>query len=397
KMEQSLLQSQKMESIGILTGGIAHDFNNILTGIVSTVSLAEYEMANNDFNKDRFSSYISIMKEAGNRASDMIQQLLSISRKNDARLQPVDLSFSISQVLKICASSFDKRITVSSDIPAGKILIYADRTRIEQVLLNLMINAGHAVTLMRSSEAQYGGTISLSVEEIVGDSIFCGKHPEAEYKSYWKIAVRDDGVGMDAVTVSKIFIPFFSTKRKGQGSGLGLAMVYNIIQEHQGFIDVYSEPGKGSAFNVYIPRYMGKESSPVILEQPVVLQGSGLILIADDEAYILQLAKSILEKSGYAVLTAVDGDDAVKTFMAHSDEITAVLLDLVMPKKSGEQVYHEIKAIRPDIRVLMSSGFRLDERVSHSVRSGINGFIQKPYTVEQLSRAVFEVVYGKCV
>lgn len=395
KMEQTLLQSQKMETIGILTSGIAHDFNNILAGIVSTVSIAEYELANNEYNRDRFIQYIDIMKEAGERASDMIQQLLSISRKYEVTFKPIDIADTIRQVFKICKSSFDKRIILQKDIPDEPITVYADRTQIEQVILNLMINASHAMTLMRPNELEYGGTLTLSVDKTSSDTIFCNKHPEAELIDYWKISVNDTGIGMDPATISKIFIPFFTTKKKGQGTGLGLSMVYNIIHEHKGFIDVYSEPGIGSTFNIYIPQYNGQTGTSLLATDPVIYHGSGVILVADDEEYILLLAKSILEKSGYTVITAEDGEDAVKKFIKYKDEITAILLDLVMPKKSGEQVYNEIKALKPEIKVLMTSGFKLDERVSAAVRSGINGFIQKPYTLEKLSKAIHEIIHGK--
>ena len=244
KKEQQLRQAQKMEIIGTLAGGLAHDFNNILGGITGSLSLLKFKLQKDTaLDHDFMIKYLNIMEEAGRRAADLVKQLLSISSKQEMTLEPVDLDITIEHVMQICRNSFDKCIDLETLFSGTKAMINASPTQIEQVLLNLCVNAAHAMTTMRKEDEPQGGKLTVSLKKIFADKNFCIAHPEAHELEYWALTVQDTGVGMDTKTVAKIFDPFFTTKQKDKGTGLGLAMAYNIVQQHGGFIDVYSGEG----------------------------------------------------------------------------------------------------------------------------------------------------------
>jgi len=394
-LEETLAQSQKMETIGTLAGGLAHDFNNILSGIIGTLSIIKYDMKHGIYiDHEEFEQYIDTIDQSSHRASDMVQQLLTLAHKENISHSTVDLTVIINHIKKICNNTFDKSIEIFTDIPEGQLPVFADATQLEQVLLNLCVNASHAMTFMRQKEEPHGGKLIISVEKIIADKHFCKTRREAKEISYWKLSVGDSGVGIDNNTLSKIFIPFFSTKEKGRGTGLGLAMVYNIVHHFDGFIEVYSEVGTGSTFNLYLPVLSTDDMITRSIQKFLIPKGEGTILIVDDEDLVRSTAKSILTKCGYTVLTATNGENGVEIYNEYKHEIKAVLLDLVMPKKSGEKAYLEMKKINPQVKVLLSSGFRQDERVDLAISYGISGFIQKPYTLEKLSQAVYNLIYN---
>jgi len=324
----------------------------------------------------------------------MVQQLLALAHKENVSHTSVDLSIIIDHIKKICINTFDKSIEITIDIPEGNIPVYADATQLEQVLLNLCVNASHAMTFMRPKSEPHGGKLIISVEKITADKQFCSSRREAKEINYWKLSVGDSGVGIDINTLSKIFIPFFSTKEKGKGTGLGLAMVYNIVHQFDGFIEVYSEAGTGSTFNLYLPVLTSNDLTELKRKKFQLPKGEGVILVVDDEDLVRSTAKSILKKCGYTVITATDGVSGVEIYTERKDEIKAVLMDLVMPKKSGEKAFLDMKKINPEVKVLLSSGFRQDERVDLAFNYGISGFIQKPYTLEKLSQAIYNLIYN---
>ncbi len=396
KAEQQLRQSQKMEIIGTLAGGLAHDFNNVLGGIMGTVSLMQFQLRESGAiqeAREEWSGYLDILEEASRRASEMVAQLLTLSRKQESNFSPVDLNQSLRHVLKICQSTLDKSVELDFTFLDNPALVMADPTQIEQVILNLCINAAHAMTIMRGEDEAQGGQLSLSLKWIDADSGFALQHPDAmEGFRYWILSVQDNGVGMTTKTAAKVFDPFFTTKEKGRGTGLGLSMVYNIVQLHKGFIDVYSEPGSGSVFNVYLPVLEREGAEGEIDRKEAIRSGEGLILVVDDEAMIRNVARDILETCGYTVLLATDGEEGLSLYRERFREIRLVLLDLAMPKKSGLDTYIEMRRINENVRVLLTSGFKQDEKAVRGFNLGINGFIQKPYTVEALSRAVYQVL-----
>ncbi len=395
KLEENLAQSQKMETIGTLAGGLAHDFNNIMGGITGTLSIFKYEInVEKKLDIDEIRKYIDTMEESSQRATDMVQQLLTLAHKQETVNAPVDLSLTVKHVKKICSNTFDKSIEIVTDLPEGKIMIYSDPTQIEQVLLNLCINANHSMILMREENEQKGGKLTITICRINADKHFLVSHPEAQEIDYWMLSVGDSGVGIEQKNISKIFVPFFTTKERGKGTGLGLSMVYNTIHQNNGFIDVYSEPGIGTTVNVFLP-VLNKDNYETGIKKEFVLpKGEGLVLIVDDEEIMRKTSRSILEKCGYMVIEASDGVKGAELFRARHKEIKAVIIDLVMPKMSGEQAYLEMKKIDPKVKSLLASGFKQDERVNLALSYGINGFIQKPFTLEILSQAMYNLLYG---
>ncbi len=395
RMEQQLRQAQKMDTIGTLAGGLAHDFNNILGGIVGTLSLLKFKLAKGEpLDAETTREYINTMEQAGNRAADMAQQLLTLSRKQELSFAPVDLNNAIGHVVKISRNTFDKSIEIKTRLPAEYPVVQADPGQIEQVLLNLFVNAAHAMTLMRPKGQQKGGILTISLEQIKADKFFCIEHPEAEEgETYWGLSVQDSGVGMDTKTIAKIFDPFFTTKEKGKGTGLGLAMVYNIIQLHKGFIDVYSEVGVGTSFNIYLPKIKETENTSSEKTQSRLSTGTGVILIIDDEEIMREMARNILIECGYTPLTAKNGEQGIAIFKQEHSRIRMVLLDMVMPRMSGRETFMAIKKVAPEVRVLLTSGFKKNQEVEELLKLGVKDFIQKPFTLEELARKTRDVMH----
>lgn len=396
--EQQLRQSQKMETMGTLAGGLAHDFNNVLGGIIGTISLFKYKMSKNrEVTKTDLEKYFTTIEESANRASDMVQHLLSLTRKQELSFTPTDLNSIIESTVKICRNTFDKSIEINAWYPEEKAVIYADSTQIEQCLLNLCINASHAMTIMRKEGEKFGGNLNIFLERVQADKYFFKLHPEVKPEEfYWTISVQDTGIGMSPQTLGKIFDPFFTTKGEGKGTGLGLAMAYTIIKQHNGFIDVYSQEGVGTTFHIYLPVLRSKFiEKDIKLKRVKIQRGEGLILVIDDEQIMRQTAKSILEECGYDVLLAGDGEEGVQMYKKHHDRIKAVILDMVMPKMSGEQAYIELNKVNNSVKVLLASGFKQDARVESILELGVKGFIQKPYGLVNLANSIHDVINNR--
>ena len=386
---EQLMQAQKMETVGTLAGGLAHDFNNMLGGIIGSISLMDYKLNRGSIEIPELKKHIETMKESGNRASILVSQLLSLSRKQELNLSNVDLNNSIKNVIKICESSFDKSVKIIPNYLESPAVIKADPTQIEQALLNFCVNAEHSMTIMRNHDQQWGGKILISLRKIRIDSFFKLTHPEAKEGYYYNLSVKDSGVGMDSNTISKMYNPFFTTKEKGEGSGLGLSMVYNIIIQHGGFIDVYSELETGTSFHIYLPVLKDYDDNTKTPEPAhTILKGNGVVLVIDDEELMRNVASEILRTCGYDVLTAENGFEGIDLYRKNKEKIKVILLDMAMPKMSGKEAYIRLKEINPDIKVILSSGFQQDKRVQDVLKLGVNSFIQKPYTLEILSKAV---------
>jgi len=383
RAEQELQQAQKMESVGTLAGGIAHDFNNILGGILGTLALLKLKRDKGlPLSEDKLYGYLDTITETAMRAKDMVNQLLALSRKYDLKFAPLNLTDIFKSISQIASTSFDKSVSLDIQL-AEKIPVYADANSLEQVFLNICINAAHAMTIMRPPSQSWGGTLSISHQQFTEKGQL-GR----EAGDYWKITIADTGVGIDSGALEKVFVPFFTTKTKEAGSGLGLSMVYNIIKQHKGFIYVESEVGVGSRFHVFLPvsRAEQTETSPAAEDQ--LERGKGTILVVDDEELIRNSASEMLEECGYSVIKAENGEQAIELYQQHRDTISAVLLDLVMPVLSGKETYQALKQINPEVIVLLSSGFRHDARVDEILSAGAAGFIQKPYSFKDLTKTV---------
>jgi PAS domain S-box-containing protein len=393
KKEEQLIQAQKMETIGTLAGGIAHDFNNILSGIVGVVSILKYKIdKNSGMNKDDLTEYLDIIDQSGKRAGEIVQRLLTLSRKQTTSLEKVMVSEVIGHVIKICSNSFDKRVIITPVNKESKACAFADFTQLEQVILNISINANHAMTIMKEENSAWGGTLVIEIVDHVSDEEIRSVSGDGGGKDFLKISIRDTGIGMDSKTLKQIFEPFFTTKDKSMGTGLGLTIVYNIIQQFGGYIDIESVQGTGTDFKIYLPCYNEKDEKKHAERSLSVKKGSGTILVIDDEPVLREIAKSMLGQCGYRVLCANDGREGLEIFKKDPSSIDLVLLDMMMPVLNGKDTFVELVKTDPGVKVVMASGFTKDIRVEEVLDLGAKGFIQKPYTIFGLSEIIFRTL-----
>lgn len=394
RTENSLIQAQKMEIIGTLAGGIAHDFNNILTGITGTVSILEFKADKTGvLTADEVNNNLSILKKSATRATDIVKQLLTLSRHQKPVLKRIDLNTVAKNVYDICKNSFDKKIELKFSYSDEDTFAFADETQMGQALLNLCLNARDAMTIMRPEGEGHSGTLSVDIERLPANRVPRPLIPGTPEMPYCRMRIRDTGVGMDAATISRVFDPFFTKKPKDKGTGLGLAMVYNILKQHNGFVDIHSRISAGTTVDLYIP---ADDSTPVDThcqtEDTRCSKFSGTVLVIDDDPVMHDTGGVMLRMLGCSVIHAGDGREGAATYQARKHEIDAVILDVEMPVMSGNETFDALKAINPEIRVLVWSGFREDPRIDEMLQNGAQGFIQKPYTMETLSEAVSRVM-----
>jgi len=391
RKNELLFQAQKMETVGTLTGGLAHDFNNVLGGIKGSLSMIKYYLNNSPEDIDEVNEFLGLAEESVSRAAGMVEQLLALSRKSRLTLKKFDMTQALEHVLKICNGTFDKSVNIKFKKPSKEIKVKADQIQMEQVLLNLLINAEHSMTVMHENEDLVGGDIEIEINQI---NLKKAQFPTAsEEDPYWEIVIKDSGVGIKPEDMQKIFDPFFTTKIKSKGTGLGLAMVYNIIDLHKGFVEAKSELGKGSTFTIYLPELLPEESEPDFSSDVQDLYlGSGWILIIDDEPVIRITATKMLELLGYSVLTANNGEEGIRVFKEHQEEIRAIILDMAMPVMTGDEAYKRLKKIDSQVKVLVATGFTNDQRVRKTMDAGANGFMKKPYSINILSRKLHEII-----
>jgi PAS domain S-box-containing protein len=383
RIESKLVESAKLESLGVLAGGIAHDFNNLLTGILGNASLARLELPPTSLGQPM----IDQIETAARRAADLCKQMLAYSGKGRFVVQRLDLNKLIEDTTHLLQISIAKNCVLRFNLAAALPAVSADATQLRQVIMNLVINASEAIG-SRSGVLALGTGVARVDEEYLR-----GFRPDASPPpgDYVYIEVSDNGCGMDAATLSKIFDPFFTTKFTGRG--LGLAAVLGIVRGHKGGLKVYSEPGKGTTFKLFFPAAAGQaqdSASPFPLTAG--FRTSGTVLIADDEETVRTVAARMLERLGFTVVLAVDGRDAVQKFRAEPERFTFVLLDLTMPHLDGEETFRQMRQIRPTVRVVLTSGFNQQEAVTRFTGKGLAGFIQKPFELTKLTQVVRSVV-----
>ena len=377
KLEAQMQQSQKMEAIGTLAGGIAHDYNNLLMGILGNVSLISLDF---DSSHPYYKKLKNIEKYVRSGA-DLTKQLLGFAKGGKYEVKPVD----INDLLEKSSEMFSrtkKEIRIHRKYQKDIWSVEVDLSQIEQVLLNLYVNAGQAMP--------GGGNLYLQTENVTLNENYV-RHFSAKKGDYVKISVKDTGVGMDEDTIKRIFDPFFTTKDRSRGTGLGLASAYGIIKNHGGIIIAYSRIGQGSTFDVYLPASPKKIAQKEELNREA-LKGSETVLLIDDEDIIIDIGEQILERLGYRALMARSGKEAIEIYQANKNEINIVILDMIMPDMGGGETYDRLKKINPEIRVLLSSGYSIDGQASEIMNRGCNGFIQKPFNVEQLSRKIRDIL-----
>ncbi len=375
-LETQLQQAQKMESIGTLAGGIAHDFNNILMGIQgnATLMLLKIESEHPNYKKIK-----SIEKFVQN-GTELTRQLLGFARRGKYLVKTTDLNEVIEKSSALFART-KKEIQVHTVFHDEIWAVEVDRGQIEQALLNLYVNAWQAMPA--------GGDVYLKTRNVMLDSSYV-KPFKVEPGKYVEISVSDTGVGIDRKTRERIFEPFFTTKEMGRGTGLGLASVYGIIKSHSGYIDVHSEKEKGTTFTIYLPA-SEKEAVREKTVPAAMLKGTGAILLIDDEKMILDVGRELLEELGYTVLSALSGREALDIFQKNSDKIDLVIMDMIMPGMGGGETFDRLRAINPNIKVLLSSGYSVNGQASKILHRGCDGFIQKPFNLNQLAEKIGKI------
>jgi two-component system cell cycle sensor histidine kinase/response regulator CckA len=383
-LEIQMQQAQKMESIGTLAGGIAHDFNNILMGIQGNASLMLLKTDSNHAFYEKLKN-IEAYVENG---TELTRQLLGFARRGKYHTIATD----INSIIEKSASLFGrtkKEIRIHKDLTPDVYTVEVDRGQIEQALLNLYVNAWQAMP--------EGGDLYLKTENVILDANFENIQPyKVEVGKYVKITVGDTGSGFDDETKKRIFEPFFTTKEMGRGTGLGLASVYGIIKSHGGYINVHSQKGEGATFAIYLPA-SAKEVRQEKIEpvQKKVAKGTGTILLIDDEEMIIKVGEELLKELGYKVIAARSGDEAIQIYERNADKIDLVVMDMIMPGMGGGETFDRLKAINPAIKALLSSGYSINGQASKILERGCDGFIQKPFNINQLSEKIQGIIKTK--
>ena len=381
KLEYKLLHGQKMEAVGTLAGGIAHDFNNILNVIMGYGTMVADTLEAGSPAKDDMNEVLI----AADRAASLVRRLLVFSRKDFFKMMPIDINETIRDLEKMLARIIRESIEFNIELVDMPLTVLADAGQIEQVLINLAVNSKDAM--------QEGGrlTISTGIEEV--DDEYDAKQGDKKPGRYVLITVADTGQGMDAETQKKIFEPFFTTKGIGDGTGLGLAISYGIIKQHSGYTNVYSEPEQGTVFKIYLP--LSEESASPDKKKKAaapVKRGNETVLVAEDDASLRKLATIVLESFGYSVIAAVDGEDAIAKFMENRERINIVMLDMIMPKKSGKEVGEVIRKVGTGVKILFASGYTMDIIKGKKLAESGSDFIHKPFTPKDLLIKVREML-----
>ncbi|RPH52137.1 MAG: PAS domain-containing sensor histidine kinase [Desulfobacteraceae bacterium] len=380
KFELQMRHAQKMEAIGTLAGGIAHDFNNILMNIQGNVSIMMMEIDP----ADPFYENLKKIEDSVEKASGLTRQILGFARGGKYVIKEIDLNELVGRTAQLFGRA-RKEINIQTKFQDNAWSVKADQSQIEQALLNIYLNAWQAMPS--------GGNLYIVTGNVLIDENYIKKFAITPGR-YVMISITDTGVGMDEATKQRVFDPFFTTREIGRGTGLGLASVYGIIKNHDGFINVYSEKGKGSTFNIYLPAF-GKVKEEKKKETESRIPGTGTILFVDDEQMIIDVGQAILKKLGYNVIIAKGGQEAVDLYTKNRDKIDLVVLDMIMPDIPGSEVFDRIRELNPTVKVLLSSGYALDVQTSGIMEKGCNGFIQKPFNVKKLSAKLNEILHGQ--
>ncbi|MBU8920604.1 MAG: response regulator [Bacteroidales bacterium] len=381
-LQHLLLHSQKMETIGEMAGGIAHDFNNLLEGVLGYTTF----MMDLIENEHELYNYLEIIKKSAKKAADLTDRLLSLSRSRDYKKSQLNCNSLLREVTKLLERTIDKKISLELNLKKDLRATKGESTQLESAFLNICVNARDAMP--------GGGKLIISSDNVLIDGTYPKMSLKMEAGEYVKIAISDTGIGMDEETIEKIFEPFFTTKKRGEGTGLGLNMVYGIIDSHGGFINVYSEIGKGTTFNIYLKAEENEAPEQAEEEKKNQFErGNGeTVLIIDDEPMILDIGYEMLEKLGYKVITAGGADRGMEYFIEKKKEIDIVLLDIIMPGIDGKEVLREIRIIRPDVPVILSSGYDKSVLTDELSADNCTTFMQKPYSMEDLGRIIYETL-----
>jgi PAS domain S-box-containing protein len=376
RLQQQLRQMQKMEALGTLAGGIAHDFNNILMPIAINTELALLDAAKGSL----LSNYLQLVLDAANRGKELVKQIITFSRQKEQERKPMDVAPLVKEALRFFRASIPKNIAILERIEATSSIVPTDPTLIHQILMNLCSNAAYAMR-------EQGGELEVRLRNVEFDSKTAGEHVELRPGPYLQLTVSDTGHGMEKDVIERAFDPFFTTKKPGEGTGMGLALVHGIVKSHKGMVTVESEKGKGATFHIYLPRATAKPEADATAPKPI-LRGSERILFIDDEAVQVQTVQYMLERLGYRVTGQSNAMEALRIFRSQPDAFDLVITDQTMPHITGDKLAREFLALRPDLPVLLCTGFSevIDEEGARAI--GIKGFLMKPYAVGEISEKI---------
>jgi PAS domain S-box-containing protein len=374
--EEQFQQAQKMESVGRLAGGVAHDFNNILTGINGYAEMIMESLKPDD----PLYADVKEIHNCGQRAADLTYQLLAFSRKQIIDPKVVNINETVNRLQNMLGRLIEENIDLvflpAKDLWEAK----ADPGQLDQILINLAVNARDAM--------QGGGKLTIETKNVELEDYRCSRCGEFMSGLYVMLAVSDNGCGMEKEMLDKIFEPFFTTKKEGKGTGLGLSTVFGIVHQHGGHLNVYSEPGQGTTFKIYLSRVAEKADEIVEPAANTPTTGTETILLVEDEDIVRDLAKTVLERQGYTVIVAPDGSKAFNEYMGHSGTIDLLLTDVIMPKMNGKELHDKLLKIKPDLKALFMSGYTEDAIAHHGVLKKGMHFVQKPFTIQVLAKAV---------
>jgi len=380
QMEQRLRQLEKFEALGKLAGGVAHDFNNVVGAIMGWAELGVDRVSSDSPEAKLFRN----IREQATRAAGLTRQLLAYARRQVLEPKNIDLNHMLNETTTLLQKTIGEQIEVKMVLAPDLQITRADPSQIEQVVMNLCFNARDAMPK--------GGQLLIETRNVDLDSHYCKQHGDAQPGRYVQLSVCDTGVGMDPATMERIFEPFFTTKEIGKGTGLGLATVMGIVKQHGGFLDVYSEPGKGTTFRVYLPASEGAAEPLHHVDDAPVRGGRETILVAEDHEGMREMAREILESLGYRLLLARDGEEAVNQFAAHRNSISLMLLDVIMPKLDGIDAYEQICKVKPGVPVIFTSGYSDHGPLLASLTTKGATVLQKPYGSKVLARRVRELL-----
>jgi signal transduction histidine kinase len=380
KLQSQLTQAQKMESVGRLAGGVAHDFNNMLQAILGNAAMALQDLPPDSPLRE----FLEEIEKSGKRSADLTRQLLAFARKQTIAPKVLDLNDTVAGMLKMLRRLIGEDIELAW-IPGPNLWpVKMDPSQLDQVLANLCVNARDAIDGV--------GTVRIETTNATLDDTYVATHPEAVAGAYVLLAVSDTGKGMDAETRSHLFEPFFTTKELGKGTGLGLATVFGIVKQNLGLISVYSEPGQGTTFKVYLPRAEEQAQTTVTAALKRDLHGKETVLLVEDEEQVLTLASRILQQQGYTVLAAATPEAALELANREAGQIQLLITDVVMPGMNGRELYERLKEVQPELRCLYMSGYTADVIAHRGVLEGGVHFLQKPFTIEALAGGVREAL-----
>ena len=382
KTQRQLIEAEKHTALGTLAGGVAHDFNNILCGMIGYVAL----LKRNQDPEGKDYQMLDSIEKAGYRAANLTKKLLTFSHQEIMDLRPIDVNQHIENVVNILQNTISKLIIIRLDLGDSLPQILSDPAQLEQIIMNLCVNARDAMPA--------GGRILIKSESVIVDQKFCKENLEARPGPYIKITVSDQGQGIDSEILPRIFDPFFTTKEFGKGTGLGLAMVYGIVKSHKGFITVASSPGQETTFSVYLPEaapIKAEEVPPEISEQDLEAN----ILIVDDEELVSLMLAEHLRNLGCQTYQARNGQEALDIVSKHRDKLDLIILDINMPVMDGKTAYEKMMALKPNLKVLVASGYSLNGVAKEILAKGADGFVQKPYSLENLTSKIRQVLADK--